>query len=40
MLMPRVEAFSSPVSGMMKVIIMMLGEYQYEEYFTVEQVNF
>ena len=38
--MPRVEAFSSPVSGMMKVIIMMLGEYQYEEYFTVERVKF
>ena len=39
MLMPRVEAFSSPISALVKVIIMMMGEYQYEDYFTVEKVS-
>ena len=38
MLLPMVPAFSSPISALLKVFVMMLGEFQMEEYFTIEKV--
>ena len=40
MLLPMVPAFSSPISAALKVFVMMLGEFQMEDYFTVEQVRY
>ena len=40
MLLPMVPAFSSPISALLKVFVMMLGEFQMEEYFTIEKVSF
>ena len=39
MLMPLERAFSSPLSALLKTLLMMSGEYQYEEYFTIEKVD-
>ena len=39
MLLPMVPAFSSPISAALKVFVMMLGEFQMEDYFTAEQVR-
>ena len=39
MLMPREAAFSSPISALFKAFVMMIGEYNYEDYFTIEQVE-
>ena len=39
MLMPLEQAFSSPISALLKSLLMMSGEYQYEEYFTIEKVD-
>ena len=38
-LMPSNPAFSSPISALFKVFVMMMGEYQYEDYFTIEKVT-
>ena len=40
MLLPMVPAFSSPISAALKVFVMMLGEFQMEDYFTAEQVRY
>merc|ERR1719385_134512 len=32
-------AFSSPISAFFKAFVMMLGEYQFEDYFTIEKAD-
>ena len=39
MLLPMEKAFSSPISAIAKVFVMMLGEFQYEDYFPLEKVR-
>ena len=39
MLLPMEKAFSSPISAIAKVFVMMLGEFQYEDYFPFEKVR-
>ena len=39
MLLPMEMAFSSPISAIAKVFVMMLGEFQYEDYFPLEKVR-
>ena len=39
MLLPMEMAFSSPISAIAKVFVMMLGEFQYEDYFPFEKVR-
>ena len=38
-LLPLEHAFSSPISAFMKVIVMMLGEFQFEDYIPIEKVG-
>ena len=38
-LQPMEPAFSSPISAFFKAFVMMLGEYQFEDYFTIEKVT-
>ena len=37
-LLPLEPVFSSPISAFLKVIVMMLGEFQFEEYIPIEKV--
>ena len=32
-LLPTTNAFSSPISGLLKTLVMMVGEYQFEDFF-------
>ena len=38
-LQPMEPAFSSPISAFFKAFVMMLGEYQFEDYITIEKVT-
>ena len=37
-LLPMKNAFSSPGSALMKSMVMMLGEFEYDDYMVIEKV--